>query len=50
VDVWDFDARTGKESLRWRNAERTSPTEFTVTSAVPMLRRHTRTYVCTYSD
>lgn len=48
VDVWDFDFGTGKKSLRWRNAERTSPTEFTVTSAVPQLRQRTRTYVCTH--
>jgi hypothetical protein len=50
VDVWDFSMRTGeKTSLTWSSAERKSPTEFSVTSEIPLLEsRETRSYVCTY--
>jgi hypothetical protein len=49
VDVWKFNMNTGKTvSLRWSDAQRKSPTEFTVTSEVPMLNSgETRHYACT---
>lgn len=37
IDVWDFDMRTGERtSLPWSNAERRSPTEFTIRAASPL--------------
>lgn len=46
VDVWDFNMSSGqKSSLEWSDFERSTPSEFTVVSEMPL--RPSATYVCT---